>query len=170
MDCCKELPDAVRMSDYGGQWEEYKEALYTIFQKDMVDGKPLFQGKPVFIFRETLFDGKERSFWHVISAGKNGDENRFPDMKRCESIAWIKPLIQEDGSCAHHKVWAKHHDRSKRSRWYIWCDKIDYVVILEERGRTFCLITAFCVVYSSTKKTFYREYALYQKTKAPIGE
>lgn len=169
MNFCDDMPDIVQLSDYNGQWDRYILAIYAIFEKNMINERPMFLGNPVTLNTEPIFDGKIRSFWHVISEGKGGDENRLPDLRRCESISWIKPLIQEDNTCVHHKVWAKYHDKTKKDRWYIWCDELDYVVILEDRGSVFRLITAFNVTFNSKRVSFENEYLLYEKTKAPIG-
>ena len=37
------LPELELFSDYGGDWEQYLDAIYQIFCQDFVDSKPLLR-------------------------------------------------------------------------------------------------------------------------------
>lgn len=162
---CDQLPSPLPWEMFGGDWNRYKEALYSIFKRDFLDNPPSFLGKPVDIIHQQFFEDKERSFWHIITAG-NYDEQRTPDQERCAGISWVKPLIEETNVCEHYSLWVKWHDQTKRDRYYIWCQLVDYLVILEDRATHFKLITAYPVhLYSRAK--LQKEYTKYLKTKTP---
>lgn len=63
MDNCKWLPKIVECKDYN-KWNEYLDILYSIFKKDFIDSKPIFEGKGVN-FRKAPMDGK---YEHTFNA------------------------------------------------------------------------------------------------------
>ena len=162
---CEEVPSRVEWPLFSGDFERYEESLYSIFKKDFIISKPTFQGKPVDIIHEKYYNEKERSFWHIITKGDE-DFRRSFDADRCGSIAWVRPLIESDGTCENYKLWVKWHDQSKRNRYFIWCTKINYLVILEDRDKYFKLVTAFNVLPYSIKR-YQKDYNAYIKTKTP---
>lgn len=82
---CDKLPSRLEWKMFRGDAERYKNALYGIFQRDFLSGTLQFQGKNVDIIHEKFFEGKERSFWHIISEG-NEDTDRELNTERCASI------------------------------------------------------------------------------------
>jgi len=165
MPVCPKLPDIILLDDFNGAWNEYVEALYNRFKQDFVIKKPTFLGKNVDIIHEKFYQNKERSFWHIISTGGT-DDDRLPDMERCEKIGWAKALILDDGNCSDYKLWIRYCDKSKRDRYYIMCAENNYLVILEDRNSHFKIITAYCVEEYMVKK-YLADYARYQQTKTP---
>ncbi len=85
------LSSLVLFSDYEGDWNRYLDALYMWFRQDFIDSKPVFQGQRLGLKRYPLSHGKEATFWHIISEGKNEDD-RLPDFRRCERIRWPKQV------------------------------------------------------------------------------
>ncbi len=82
------LPDLVLFEHYENNWDKYLVVLYEHFKEDFVYQKPVFKGKKLAVKRYPLTDdGKEATFWHIISEGKTAD-NRLPDLRRCERIRW----------------------------------------------------------------------------------
>ena len=81
------LPPLVLLRDHGGEWERYLEAVYAWFKQDFINSKPVFQGRRLGLKRHPLTDGKEGTFWHMTSEGQD-EENRLPDLRRCERIRW----------------------------------------------------------------------------------
>lgn len=162
MDCKNNIiPSKIESSFFRGDMNAYKEALYKIFCRDFVNNDIYFQGKKVDIIHEKFFEGKERSFWHIISEGDE-DINRTPISWRAETLAWAKPLIEEDGDCSEYRKWVKFHDKTNRNRYYIWCVAINYMVILEYRDSYYKLITAY-PVQEYRIKTYNKEYKKYCK-------
>lgn len=124
------LPGLVSLGSFGGSWERYLEALYACFKADFVDYKPLFEGKPLGLKRHPLEQGKEATFWHLISEGAT-EEERIPDMRRCERIRWPRPMIETVPNPSRLRVW--NQIRKRESRIAIALDDFSYVVILAER-------------------------------------
>jgi len=93
------LPTLVYFQDYGGQWEPYCEALYKYFENDFIKSKPNFGNKVVQLKRYPLFQGKEATFWHITHEGKI-ENQRTPDLRRCERIRWPRPIIEHNPDAA----------------------------------------------------------------------
>ena len=155
-----DMPSKLPPSLFGGDMNLYKKALYDIFKRDFVENKVYHRGKKVDIIHEKLFEGKERSFWHIISEGEE-DVNRVPITWRSEVLHWAKPLIQEDGNCSEHREWKKYHDKTKRDRYYIWCTSLNFLVILEDRTSHYKLISAYPVLEYRIKY-YSKEYLKYK--------
>ena len=65
------LPPLVALDDYGGDWERYLKAIYAYFKADFLDNKPFYQGVKMALKRHPVIQGKEATFWHLISEGGN---------------------------------------------------------------------------------------------------
>lgn len=162
-DFCEKLPVKLELKLFGYDLEAYKERLYQIFKRDFIDNEVIFEGKRVDIIHQKFFENKERSFWHIISSGEE-DANRTIDASRCASLPYAKSLIVEDGSCTKYKKWVKYHDKTKRDRYYIWCTEVNYMVILEDRGKYYKLITAYNVEEYNVRR-YEKDYRKYMETK-----
>lgn len=162
---CEKLPTQLNLSLFGHDWSLYKEKLYQIFRRDFIDGEVRFRGKPIDIIHERFFEGKERTFWHIISEGQE-DINRLLNTDRCASLPWVKPLIEDDGACAEYRFWIRYHDKTKRDRYYIWCTAVNYLVVLEDRDSHYKLITAYNILPYKVK-SYEKIYKSYIETKTP---
>ena len=148
------LPRLILLADHNGVWEDYLDAIYSVFQTDFIASKPIFEEKQVKLMKGDLEGGKELTFWHITSEGTTESE-RIPDMRRCERIGWIKPLI-ENASSDEVKCWEKRHRRKKRV--ILALEDFSYVVVLERR-KTYCLLwTAFYVEKTHRRKKLEKEY------------
>ncbi|WP_462325872.1 hypothetical protein [Desulfoplanes sp.] len=156
------LPSLVLFNDYRGNWEAYLDALYTWFKKDFVDSKPTFQGKRLGLKRHPMTYGKEATFWHMIQEGKIEDE-RLPDLRRCERIRWPRPIIEHDSDPAI-KIW--RNQRKGKERVCLWFDQENYLVILADRGQYILPWTAYLVEYPHQQRKLQREYEEYWREKA----
>lgn len=136
----KWLPPKELFSNYRGSWSVYLDALYAIFQADFVYSKPVFQGRPLGLKRHPIVEDKEATFWHLISEG-GVEEERIPDMRRCERIRWPKVIIE---AVPHLdiKVWQEH--KKSELRTYLWVESEGYLVVLNQR-KDYLLWTAFYV-------------------------
>lgn len=72
-----ELPELIELSQFGGNFERYLEAVYEIFTRDFVRDKPSFRGKRLALKKYPVTDGKEATFWHMTSEGED-EMNRIP--------------------------------------------------------------------------------------------
>jgi hypothetical protein len=75
-----------------GAVQPYLERLHQQFTRDFVESLPTWPGKHVGLKRHPEYDGKSATFWHMISEGSDETE-RTPDLRRCERIAWPRPVI-----------------------------------------------------------------------------
>ncbi|MBQ6293768.1 MAG: hypothetical protein IJK77_07875 [Lachnospiraceae bacterium] len=161
---CGQLPSRINFSLFRGDISAYYDALYKIFRRDFIENEVTYLGKRVDIIHEKYFSGRERSFWHLISEGGR-DEERMVYNVRSSYLPYARALIMDTViDCRDYKTWIKYHDQSKRNRHYIWCQRENYLVILEERKVGFKLITAYPVEEYMVKK-YEKEY---NKTKTPI--
>lgn len=141
--------------------DKYVDALYAIFKRDFIDHQIIFDGKNVDIIHEKYYQEKERSFWHLISEGEH-DADRTPVSFRAGKIPWARKLIEENGDCDEHKIWKKLNVKNNKTRIYIWCETINYMVILEDRGEWIKLITAYPVQKYNVKR-YQKEFLKYKE-------
>ena len=148
------LPPLVLLSDYGGDWGAYLEAVYACFRQDFVESRTVFQGRRLALKRHPLAQGKEATFWHLTSEGSD-ESSRTPDFRRCERIRWLKPIIENAGDPK-----LKHWVSVKRNedRHHIWFEDEDYLVVLADRRGYLLLWTAFLVTRDHTRTKLRKEY------------
>ena len=156
------LPPLVLLEDYGGNWDLYLDAIYTWFKQDFVDSKPAFQGKRLGLKRHPMSNGKEATFWHMTSEGTD-EENRIPNLRRCERIRWPKPVI-ENSQDSKIKYWSAI--KRRENRIHIWLEEEDYVVVLADRKGFLIPWTAFLVTREHTRKKLRKEHENYWRNKA----
>tara|TARA_R110002073_G_scaffold120121_1_gene261927 strand:- start:965 stop:1435 length:471 start_codon:yes stop_codon:yes gene_type:complete len=147
------LPDMVPISDYSGNWNDYCEAIYEIFKRDLVSNPPLYNGQRLAMKRHPISEGKEATFWHLITKGET-EASRIPDMRRCERIAWPKPTIEN-----HHKVKCWISKKKGEDRLHIWLENEDYVVVLAIRNGYTLLWTAYVVEHNHVRRKLNKEFA-----------
>lgn len=156
------LPPLVLFNDYGGNWEAYLEAVYSIFKADFIDSKPTFKGMGFNLKRHPLFQDKEATFWHVTSEGSQETE-RIPDFRRCERIRWLRPIIENANDPAI-KVW--ENERKGEKRICLWLEAEEYFVVLAKREGYMLLWTAYLVKQVHRKQKLQKEYEAYIMTDA----
>ena len=157
------LPPLVLLADFQGDWENYFEAVYAYFKHDFVDSQPIFQGKQLRLKRHPVEQGKEATFWHLISEGKN-EEERTPDLRRCERVRWPRTII-EKGSEPVIKIWG--NERKGEKRICLWLEEYEYLVVLAERTDYLLLWTAYLVTYPHQKRKLQKEYESFKAGTAP---
>jgi len=88
-----ELPSLFTLDACGGDWDAYIEKLYEGFIADFIDN-PVgeFAGLRFGLKRGDAIDGKEPTFWHLVSK-ERGDERRTPDARRCERLRWPRVIV-----------------------------------------------------------------------------
>ena len=156
------LPPIVPFSDYEGNWERYLDALYSYFKQDFVDNIPLFKGRRLGLKKHPLAQGKEATFWHFISEGDQ-ENNRLPDLRRCERIRWPKPII-ENSEDVVIKLW--ENKRKNEKRILLWLENREYLVVLAERKGYLLPWTAYLVTEEHRKRKLQKEYEGFKKANA----
>lgn len=125
------LPDLTTLEDSDGKWADYVEIIYTLFKNDFIESQPQFDGKWVRCRKDPIYDGKFAGFWHCMSDGDVEDE-RTPDMRRCERISWIRPIIESTDSRDDIDIWK--NQRGSNTNVLIWYDEY-LLIVLGERTR-----------------------------------
>ena len=155
------LPPLVLFEDFKGDWDAYLEAIYALFKLDFIDTKPVFQGRRLGLKRYPLTLGKEATFWHMISEGKE-EATRVPDFRRCERIRWPRPVIEHEKD-PRVKYWVSV--KRNEDRIHIWLEEADYVVVLADRKGFLLPWTAFLVTRQHTREKLRKEYEIYWKKR-----
>ena len=90
------LPPLLTLESCGGDVEAYFDVLHNRLRNDLDQCR--WQGIRVVMADQRMYRGKEETFWHVTSSYVKGkglaDGERQPDLRRCERIGWIRPLIE----------------------------------------------------------------------------
>jgi hypothetical protein len=146
------LPALLLMVDHENSWPVYVEAVYAAFRRDFIDSRPLLDGRRVNCRRDPLYDNKEAGFWHCIQEGAD-EEERTPDLRRCERIGWIRAVIANH-TAPEVNDWS--NDWRGEMRRYLWLNEA-YLVVLAERRHSWQLITAFCTDRHHTVRKLRRE-------------
>lgn len=145
-----------------GVWEQVLARLYAVFVRDFKQGKPSFQGLPVFWDRRILpGDTHEEGFWHLITKENAPGGDRLLDPPRAERLPWCSPTLQNSKN-VEVKVW-NYEEQHGRVRTYVWLENFDYLVILQQRKvgarQAAFLITAYHVGGDSTRRSLQRKYS-----------
>lgn len=157
------LPSLIRLEDLQGNWQTYLESIYSIFRNDLITHPPKLN-KPFRIRRRPVTNNKENAFWHLISEG-SVEEDRIPNLRRCERIAWIKPMINARDS-EQFPLWknTRSTKKGKDRRLLIATPSFDYVVILSVRKDYYLLCTAYPVEQRHRQEKLKKEFCDYKKT------
>lgn len=148
------LPDLVFLEEFGGTWQLFLEAIYKHFERDFVLNKPKFRGKRLGLKRYPEYEGKSATFWHMISEGSVEDE-RIPDIRRCERIRWPKPVIENEHDLSL-KVWAEKRGANKRI--HLWFENESYLVVLDDRGDFILPWTAFYIDREHQRRKYNKRF------------
>lgn len=170
------MPDWLPVIATVNPWTDTTdEMLYELFCRDIRDHNLRYIGNDVWIFLDTE-DGKERIFWHLTTRKSKQktiprrkrkfypedktytEPERLPDLRRCERLPWVKPLIEHP---SEPEVLAWDYEEGDRTiKTYIWIKDQDFVVIMKRfpNGKR-RLITSFYVDNSFKRKDFVRKYA-----------
>jgi len=165
------LPEMVTVNPWT---EDTYEKLYEIFCRDIRDHNLRHIGNNVWIFRE-MEDGKEKIFWHLTTREVKQKRiprrkrkfypqgqtyiktERLPDLRRCERLPWVKPLIEHPFD-PEVLAW-DYEEGDSTVKTYIWIKDSDFVVILKKYPNdTRRLITSFYIDVDYKRIDFERKY------------
>ncbi len=167
------LPELVIFESYDNNWNKYLEALYGFYKIDFLDNKPKYKNKDVGVKRLPMYEGKESNFWHLIqeSYQTKEEEDRIPDLRRCERIRWPKPII-ENVKNSRVLVWenTRHNKAGIENNVCFWFKNKEYLVVLRKRKKYFLLWTAYPVIKEHTKRKLWKEYEAYKKAGDAISD
>jgi hypothetical protein len=159
------LPDLIKLEDFDGDWNRYINKVFSIFYENFIEIQPKFQNMWIRCRRD-LIKGKEAAFWHRTSEGPD-ENNRTPDIKRCERISWIKAVIDHSDSF-EVDCWSSR--RRGEIRWLLWFNE-EFLIVLGERQRKrdgfkyMQLITVYCTEEENRKNKLRKERDEFNKSK-----
>jgi hypothetical protein len=153
----KWLPPLLPLSNFDGDWNRYLDALYDVFRGDFLKSQPFLGDRRCGSKRFPKINGKEGTFWHLISEGRvEGD--RLPDMQRCQRIRWPRLMIEH---ATEIPTWTA--TKNGDSRVHLALPDFSYLVVLADRDTYLLIWTAFCVDRQHRRDKLMREYSAAQK-------
>ncbi len=155
---CDFLPQPKNFNYNWSTWKDLIEEVHLEFAKQFVQDVCSFAEKQIKI-DFTLEEGKERTFWHLVTRDierhKGGE--RTAEVERTVRAHWARPIIENfKHECIRY--WKYLHN-GKSIRHYFWAEKLNYLVILEEKPNSFFLVTGYMVDKEYMKKTLEKQYA-----------
>ena len=132
-------------------WADYEDAIYDVYLETVAHAGLAFQGAPVKVKFNPETKRKGYGFWHLISEAPSQDnrneEDRLPDLRRCERVRWVAWCIQ-NASMPGFSWW--ENERRGQTHVVIWAEAHDYAVMLGKRNteqgtRYYLLKTAYCL-------------------------
>lgn len=167
-----QLPELLFLEDFGGNYSEYIEAVYRVFHQDFVATKARFRGEALRLKFNPIYQDKAYTFYHMTHKGED-EQNRVPDLRRCERLPWAKPVI---GRCDEWKlkIWeqtrtGKGGTKNRLCIWLELADEPDYIIILDVREGYKLLWTAFVLEYPHEKRKRQKEYEAWLKMQKSPG-
>ena len=151
------LSPLILFESCSGDWNVYLHTVYRCFVQDFIHNRVYFNGLPLSLRRQPIIRDKEASFWHLVSEG-NKEEDRLPDIRRCERICWPRAII-ENLHDTRIKQWK--NDRQGQTNVCLWLEEQDYIVILGERAGYNLLLTAYMVTRDHSRRKLHKEYEDY---------
>ena len=161
----KWLPDLILFEDFNGNWISYENAIYNIFKNDFINSQPFFQGQRVGVIKNPLYDGKESTFWHLISEG-NIEDDRTPNIRRCERIKWPRSIIESGESEPIVKIWNNQRGKNKNTCLLLSFENENYLIVLLIRKGYFLLKTAYQVDRPHQLRKITNEYNAFKAKTA----
>jgi hypothetical protein len=125
---------------FTGDWPTYEAMLYQLFFDELARGGLEFRGWQVQCRRRPEHAGKWAAFWHLVQEGPI-EEQRTPDMRRCERLRWIRWVIEQ--AQAHSAIDEWQNTRQGERNTLLWFNE-EYLVILAERSGYWLLKSAYC--------------------------
>jgi hypothetical protein len=151
------LPDIIPFSDFNSDLNQYLGHLYTIFKKDFIDSRPLYNGKPV-LFAKKEVNNYPICFWHIITDHKVETCDRIDisnlSLLRCERICWIRPVIENS---SHNTVSVWPNNRGKKFNTLFFVEDCDFLVVLTNVKDRFYLMSSYYINYPNRKRQLIQE-------------
>ena len=133
-------PELVKFEAFGGDWNAYEAELYRIFREEIARGGLRFRGQRVRCRRIPETDRRWFTFWHLVQEGR-AEEDRTPDLRRCERIRWVRWVIENAES--HPEIYEWRNERRGKINALLWYRE-EYLVVIAQRRNYWLLKTAYC--------------------------
>lgn len=164
-----ELDEIIELNEFGGDFNEYLEAVYEIFKEDFVDTKPTFRGKRLGLKKHPIVMNKEYTFYHMTHDG-DIEHDRTPDLRRMERISWPRPMI-DDSEHQYLRVWrnVRRGRGGTRNRILILHEEERFLVVLDDRGEFILPWTSYLIKGSRQMSKKIKEYEEFIKAETASG-
>lgn len=150
------------------EYNEYESTLYQLFVDAYIKGGLEYNTTAVHVkYYPPTYD--ERSnFYHLICENyeNDGDENsRKPNLERCQRILWPEEIIKNCTSrkCSRLLIW--ENIRKGKKNVLLYCQKLNYLVVLRAMKNYYLLVTAYPVEREHTRRKLIKEYTAYNKQR-----
>lgn len=164
---CTVCDSLIEMSEFNHDYDKYMSYLYSqVFKKYLYTNKVFYNGKVIGLKRHPEELGQEQSFFHLTTIASDKEtpfSEREPDFRRCERLHWIKPSIETDHvELCNTPCFEDYKDNSRRNeRVKLLNEQERYIIILEDRGNYYLLITAFYI-----EEEYYLKRLIKERDKA----
>lgn len=155
------FPELIFLQSFEGNFNNYFNAVYEIFDAHFIKAQPRFAGVRVSAPRYPEVDGRSRTFYHITHEGED-EQNREPDIRRMERIRFPRFKI-ETHPHSELLVWEKQIGSD--TRIHILNKDQCYLLVLNKRKDYLLLWTAFWIERKHTLDKKLKEYEAYIKTK-----
>ena len=160
-------PPLICLSDFNGDSRAYIEHLFSVFKKDFIDSKPFFSKKQIWHDNKITVQNKPEGFWHLTTEkDKMTGERSITDLRRCERLCWIRPIIE---NCTDKCIdkWDLLENKRKKVRIKIFLRDYDFLVILDTLKNNYFLVTSYYLNWPHSKRKIIKERDRYIKQKSP---
>lgn len=152
------FPELLSINEYGGNFQSYFEAIYSVFENDFIKAQPIYEGNKVSVRKYPEVEGMHRTFYHITHEGED-ENNRQPDFRRLERIRFPRFVIE---NYAHEEILIWKNKRQKDERILLFNKNENYIVILTERKEYYLFITAYYIETEHRKRKLLKEYEDYK--------
>jgi hypothetical protein len=139
-----------------GEWSATLALLYEEFLAAIVAPPLLFLGKRVLYDGRKIDSDKEECFWHLITK-EDANGERPVDFERAKRLIWFRPILEHHTEPDVH-CW-RYQEGSGRWRVYLWAHQHDYVIVLEEKGAVYRIVTAYVVEREKVRQSLRKKMA-----------
>ena len=164
------FPELMYFNDYGGNYDDYENALLEVYNLDLWDSNLQFAGLNVKprVHQRFELNGKslDWTFAHFTSKGAV-DQDRELDTDRCERIGYVK-LIIENAHLDCIKVFenTRFNKKGKAIKSVVlWCECVNAKIVLTKvpgkLGEYFVVTTFYLINGAHRVKSLNDEYTAY---------
>jgi len=124
------LPELIAFDEDADEIESLVSRAYCQFEECYLNRELMFAGWRVVHKRLPFREGRNATFYHLVTWGSEDHEDRSISSERCRRITWPRAIIEhyQDESIW---VWEKEIKGTIRIHMYLVAER--YVVVLEPR-------------------------------------
>lgn len=109
------------------------ERLYEVFRRDILTSRLTYRGYGVWFYPQSADNDKEDIFWHLTTRkDRSLPPERLPDLRRCERLPWVKPMILRCPDAGDDLVDWDYEEGDGAVKTYVWLHRLDFVVVMKK--------------------------------------